>query len=89
MKYKKVYFKWADTTSPIDKSWMSEDEAKNWAKEDSYWVEQVGFLIEKNKQYTLLAGHINITHTAGQDIITLGQLIKIPNTWIKDYKFIN
>lgn len=88
MKYKKVYFKWADTTSPVEKSWFDVSDAIKWAEEDSYWVEQVGFLIKKTKKYTLLAGHINITYTAGQKIETLGQLIKIPNTWIKDYKII-
>lgn len=87
-KYKKVYFEWADTTSPVDKTWMSENESIQWAEEDNYFVKQVGFLIKKTKKYTLLAGHINITQTAGQEIISLGHLIKIPNTWIKNYKII-
>ena len=89
MKWKKVYFKWADTTSPVAKTWWGKNEAIEWAEEDSYWVEQVGFLIKRNKKYILLAGHINITYSAGQKIETLGQIIKIPITWIKDYKIIN
>ena len=86
--YKKVYFKWADTTSPVEKIWWSEETATEWAENDSYWVEQIGFLIKKNKKYTLLAGHLNTTYSEGQKIITLGNLIKIPNTWIRDYKIL-
>lgn len=86
--YKLVSFKWADTTSPSEQSWFREQEAKDWAKNDSYWVHQVGFLIENKKEYILLAGNINVTHSAGEDLITLGHLIKIPTTWIKDFKYL-
>ena len=88
-RYRRVYFKWADTTSPLEKSWWTEEEAKRWAKEDNYFVEQVGFLIERNKHYTLLASHINITISEGQESVSFGSLIKIPNTWIRDFKFTN
>jgi len=90
MKYKKVYFKWADTTSPVNtgQAWWSIDEAIDWAENDNYWVEQTGFLIKKTKKFILLAGHINITESAGQKIESLGTLIKIPTTWIKDFKYL-
>ena len=87
-KYQKVYFKWADTTSPIEKTWWSKREAIEWAENDSFWVEQIGFLVKSTKKYILVAGHINITYSEEQKIETLGALIKIPTTWIKDYKIL-
>lgn len=88
MKYKKVYFKWADTTSPVNtgQSWWSEKEVKEWAQIDDFWVEQLGFLIEKNKKFILVASHVNITSSGGEEIISLGGLLKVPTTWIKNYK---
>jgi len=85
---KKVYFKWADTTSPVEKTWWNIEDALAWAENDSYWVEQVGFLIKKTKKYILICGHINITQSEGQEIKTIGQLLKIPTTWIKDFKIL-
>lgn len=87
-KYKKVYFKWADATSPINtgQAWWDEDEAKKWSQEQQYWVEQLGFLIEKNKKFILIASHTNTAELDGQTITTLGGLLKIPTTWIRDYK---
>ena len=90
MNYKKVYFKWADTTSPITtgQSWWNVEEAIEWAENDSFWVEQIGFLIRRTKQYILIAGHINITKSEGHIIETVGTLVKIPTTWIKDFKYL-
>lgn len=86
--YKKVYFKWADATSPVntDQSWWDKKSILEWAEKDDYWVEQTGFLIKRTKKFILLAGNINITYSNGEKIETFGHLIKIPTTWIRDFK---
>jgi len=85
-RYKIIYFEWADATSPTEKSWWTPEGALEWAEKDNYWVEQVGFLLKKTKEYILLAGHTNITFSEGEEIEQLGHLIKIPTAWIRNYK---
>lgn len=84
---KLIYIEWADTTSPMNgKSWWYEDEAIQWAEEQDYWVCQTGFVIKETKKYLLLAGHYNITYADGETIESLGQIIRIPKTWIRKRK---
>lgn len=57
-----------------------------WAEGDDYYVRQTGFIIKETKRYLLLAGHYNITETGGEKFESLGQIIKIPKTWIRKRK---
>ena len=49
---KLVYLEWADATSPIS-GWQSLDEAIDWAKEQDYWVKQVGWVLEENNVFNV------------------------------------
>ena len=84
---KLIYIEWADATSPEHGVWWTECEIKRWAKEDSYWVDQVGWVLEENDKYILLAGHRSTTKS-GNDIIQYGQIQKIPKTWIRKRRVI-
>lgn len=86
MKYKLIYFEWADATHPVDNSWYESGELKKWAREDSYWVKQCGWIIEENKEYILIASQIAETSSLSSEKknIMLAQYIKIPKTWIKN-----
>jgi len=83
---KLIYLQWADATSP-ENIWMTEDEAKKWAKDDSYWIEQIGWLLEENKKYILIAGSKSTIKT-DESILQYGHLQKIPITWIRNRKII-
>ena len=85
MKKKLIYIEWADATHPEDASWYSEESLKEWAKDDSYWVSQCGFVIEENKNYLLLAGMVATTTTANSNNKTnqLGSYLKIPKPWVR------
>jgi len=85
---KLIYIEWADATHPEDGSWYSEDALKKWAKEDSYWVSQCGWVIEETKEYLLLASSMAQTSTLISDYseTQLGGYLKIPTTWIRKRK---
>jgi len=84
-----IYLQWADATSPHD-AWWTEEQALRWAKNDSYWIEQIGFLIEENRDYILLATSRSTTSSsdAPETEIQYGHLQKIPTTWIRNRKII-
>jgi len=82
---KLIYIEWADATSPAENTWRDEYEAKQWAKDDDYWIKQVGWILEENNKYILLASHKSITKTDTQ-IEQFGLLQKIPKTWIRHRK---
>lgn len=70
-----VYLEWGDAIS--NTGWMSENEAKEWAKEDHWVVKNVGWILEETKEYILLAA--KYSDGSGE----YGLLHKIPTTWIK------
>jgi len=82
-----VYLQWADATSPTDNTWRELEEAKRWAKDDDFWIEQVGWVLEENDKFILLASHKSITKS-GIQIEQFGLLQKIPKTWIRKRKTI-
>jgi len=84
---KLIYIQWADATSPADETWQSKDEILDWAKNDSFWIESVGWLLEENKRYLVLASKRSTTKT-GEELIQYGLPIKIPKTWIRKRKII-
>jgi hypothetical protein len=87
-KYKLIYFEWADATHPLDSTWYNDDELKEWAKNDDYWVSQCGWVIEENKEYLLVASQIatitSVHVTEAEQM--LAQYLKIPKTWIRKLK---
>lgn len=73
-----IYIEWCDAMSH-GAAWMSEEEAIEWA-ETNHWVNrQVGFVVKETTEYLLLAGEESIYDI---DNPKLGQVIKIPTTWI-------
>lgn len=76
---KLVYIEWIDAIS--NSSWFTQEDATQWAKEDDYTVAQVGWILEENKKYLVLAGRQCLAD-AGTDE-KWGMLQKIPKTWIK------
>lgn len=86
--YKKIYFEWADTISPLEKGWKYVGEAIKWGKEVNYWVYEMGWLLEETKEYILIAGRINITKDSEGECIMVGDITKIPKGWIKNRKTI-
>ena len=87
---KLIYIQWADATSPNEFSWFTEESAIRWAKEDNFWIEQVGWILEENEKYLLLASRKNVTDFFSSDVsnqlIQYGQIQKIPKTWIRKRK---
>ena len=83
---KLVYIEWADAITPTE-GWKTEDETLRWAKEEDYWVSQVGWILEENKKYILLAAQMN-TSKAETVANQYGHIIKIPKTWIRVRKLI-
>ena len=88
-KYKLICFEWSDTTSPVDNGWKTPEECIKWAEEDDYWVKQTGFIIKETKKYLLIASRFNTTFSAGREIETVGDITKIPTTWIRNRKNFN
>ncbi len=73
-----IYIEWCDAMSSME-AWTSESDAIKWA-ESSNWVnKQVGFVVKETDKYLLLAGEIGNVEVGDPQ---LGQLIKIPTTWI-------
>jgi hypothetical protein len=73
-----IYIEWCDAMSSTE-AWTSESDAIEWAESNDWVNKQVGFVVKETDKFLLLAGEIgNIESSEPQ----LGQLIKIPTTWI-------
>lgn len=83
----KIYIQWADATSPSNHQWWELDEAIAWAENDSYWIEQIGWLLKETDKYILMAANKSTTKS-GDYIIQYGEIQKIPKTWIRKRKII-
>ena len=75
------YVKWCDATS-LEQAWLTVDEAIEWADNEKWEVESVGWILEENNKYILLCSKVG---GDGQ----VGQLFKIPKTWILERKRLN
>lgn len=78
MKKHITYIRWCDATSSLQ-TWFKVDEAIEWAKNENWEVENVGWILEETKEWILLASKVS---SEGQ----VGQLFKIPKTWIRERK---
>jgi hypothetical protein len=78
---KLVYLEWADATSP-EINWMSLQEALDWSSNESYWVCEVGFVLEENKKFLLFASGMSVTKRVNC-VDQYKHITKIPKTWIR------
>ena len=79
MNYPLIYIEWFDAMSNLS-SWMSEDDAIEWAENGEGLVKQVGWVIKETKSYILIAGRLGKINS---DSLDLGGLFKIPTKWVK------
>jgi len=64
-KYKAVYVEWVDS-AVTDPGWMQENEAIEWASDDSNnTIRQIGFIIKKTKKTILLASRVSNENIGG------------------------
>lgn len=83
---KLVYLQWLDATSPVEGSWWSEEEALNWASNDDYWVEEVGWILKETKEYILFCSKKSTTTNRVNNIVQYGNLLRVPKPWIRKRK---
>lgn len=76
---KAIYIEWCDAISYNKKNWVDIEEAKEWAENTNWVVKQLGFIIDENDKYILLATEYTEVENELPD---LGGVIKIPTTWI-------
>ena len=73
-----VYIEWCDAITN-QTSWLSRTEALEWANTKQWINQHVGFLIEENEDYILVAGEVG---QMTEDEPQLGHITKIPKPWI-------
>ena len=78
IKFKLVYIEWADSTSISE--WKFIDEAIKWAENSVWIVKHVGWIIKETDKYILIGSNI------ADDGKQVGNLQKIPKTWIRKRK---
>lgn len=74
-----IYIEWCDAIGTQEVSWMTLEEAKEFADNQDWITHEVGYLIEENDKYLLIASKKGIHHN---NITTYGGIMKIPTTWI-------
>jgi hypothetical protein len=78
-----TYIQWCDAISN-ERSWMSLEEAIEWAKTDSWIIDEVGWILEETDEYIVFASRIaDVTNGKPE---TVGGVFKIPTTWILNRK---
>ncbi len=83
-KYKLVYIEWADAISTVN--WETHKSAIKWANNNDWIVRHVGWILEENNRYILIAG--SWTPQEGNAVDQFGSLQKIPKTWIRKRKIL-
>ena len=84
-KHKLIYLEWTDAISPIE-GWQEELKILEWAKQGNYWVSQIGWILEENKKFIVLASQRNITIDESGSVTQFSHIIKIPKTWVRKRK---
>jgi hypothetical protein len=82
-KAKVTYIKWCDATSN-ENAWRTLDEALDWADNENWEVENIGWILKETREYILLATKRS-KETEDLDS-QYGNLFKIPKTWIRERK---
>ena len=84
LKYPLVYIEWEDAIS--NSGWFDQEEFDDWKNNKGFIVHEVGWIIEENKTYIVLASRY---HPQDNDkygsTSKWGMLQKIPKTWIKKH----
>lgn len=78
MKHPLVYIEWCDAMENMS-NWSSISDVIEWADNEDWIVNQVGWVIKETKEYILLAGEIGNPNS--EDPLA-GHVLKIPTTWI-------
>jgi len=87
-KLKLIYIEWADAIS-TDEGWRSFNNSIEWGKESFHFVEQVGWILEENEKYLLLASRrVDRGNSKDDKVLQYGDLFKVPKTWIRKRKII-
>lgn len=73
-KFKLVYLEWNDAFEAPD-TWMTIKRVEEWGKNEDWIVEEIGWILEENKKYILIA---NRRTKDGM----YSSVMKIPKTWI-------
>lgn len=81
MEYKLIYVEWCDAITN-EKSWLSEEEAIEWAETENWINQHVGWVIKETDEYILVAGEKSKCLSGG----SFGHVTKIPKTWIRRKK---
>lgn len=76
---KLIYIEWCDAMSS-QTTWMSLEEAIEWADNKNWVVSSGGYLIKETDEYLLISREIC---TYDKDDTQLGGVLKIPKTWIR------
>lgn len=74
-----VYLEWCDAMESL-KSWQPLDEIKEWATTENWIVAEIGFVLEENEEYILLANRKSLYDTDNPDY---AGVMKIPKTWVR------
>lgn len=72
-----IYIEWCDAITN-EASWLSKDEAIEWAETENWINQHVGFLIKETDKYLLIAGEKSKYMNGG----SYGHVTKIPKTWV-------
>ena len=73
-----TYIEWEDAIAHT--GWMSESEGKKWFQKQTMTVKQVGWVVTETQKYL---GIVSRMSDWGEGERELGQLQKIPKTWIR------
>jgi hypothetical protein len=76
---KLIYIEWCDAESHDD--WQAAEDVDKWIKEKNFMCREVGWVLEDNKEMSVLTSQI------GQGDL-IGNRTKIPKPWIKTKKII-
>jgi hypothetical protein len=73
------YIEWNDAIT-MQNGWYLIESIKEWGRTNDWKIKQVGYVIEENKNYILLATKYNPQETEEDKY---SEITKIPKIWIK------
>lgn len=78
---KLIYFEWCDAVSRD--GWISKENALIWSKNTEWVVQQIGWILEENKEYITIFSQYDPPSKNTTDHENFGHLQKIPKTWVR------
>jgi hypothetical protein len=79
LEYKLYYIEWLDAMAYLP-TWADKNTITDWASQSEGLIKHVGWIIEENENYILLASRIGIINS---DEPEYGSVFKIPTRWVK------